>query len=142
VVMNNSHPERFSMLTEIVYNERVMYVQKEKAIFGFGHAEVGGIFSHKWGFPDGLCDVIRRHHFESYDDLLDLEPPARNLCCVVALADGLCIRLGVGYRGPMADIAIRNSEYMELLNISEEQMEDLTARFKQSYIEEKMEYQG
>ncbi|MBA4373163.1 MAG: HD family phosphohydrolase [Thermodesulfovibrio sp.] len=141
VVMNNSQPERFSMLTEMVYNERVMYTDRERSIFGFGHAEVGGIFAHKWGFPNHLCDSIRRHHFGSYDDLLDLEPRTRALCCIVALADSLCIRLGVGYRGPMADLPLRDSEYMQLLKITEDRMAEIIERFKMAYIEEKLSYQ-
>jgi putative nucleotidyltransferase with HDIG domain len=141
VVMNNSQPERFSMLTEIVYNERVRYTDRERDIFGFGHAEVGGIFAQKWGFPEHMCDSIRRHHFTSYDDLLELEPRTRALCCVVALADSLCVRLGVGFRGPMGDLALREDEYMKLLKVSEDQMMDIIERFKQAYIEEKMSYQ-
>jgi len=141
VVMNNSQPERFSMLTEMVYNERVMYSERERDIFGFGHAEVGGIFAHKWGFPDHLCDTIRRHHFTAYDDLLDLEPRTRALCCIIALADTLCIRLGVGFRGPMADLPLRDREFMQLLKISDDQMTEITERFKQAYIEEKLSYQ-
>ncbi|MGC2062655.1 MAG: HDOD domain-containing protein [Thermodesulfovibrionales bacterium] len=141
VVMNNSQPERFSMLTEIVYNERVMYVDREEEIFGFSHAEVGGIFANKWGFPEHLCNTIRRHHFGAYGDLRDLETGTQALCCITALADSLCIRLGVGFRGPMADLPLRDHEFMQLLKIGDDQMTEITERFIKAYFEEKLSYQ-
>lgn len=141
VVMNNSQPERFSMLTEMIYNDRVTFSQREKDVFGFGHAEVGGLFAQRWEFPDSLCDVIRRHHYESYDDLMDMEPQKRNLCTVIALADALCIRLGVGYRGPMADLVLRDAECRDMLRISDDRYAEIIETFKRAYIEEKSSYQ-
>jgi putative nucleotidyltransferase with HDIG domain len=141
VIMNNSQPERFSILTEMVYNDRVPFFEREKEIFGFGHAEVGGLFAEKWGFPDGLCDVIRRHHFAHYDDLMELEPARRTLCTVTTLADALCIRLGVGYRGPMADLVLKDAECRDILRISDERYAQVIEDFKRAYIEEKMSYQ-
>lgn len=141
VIMNNSQPERFSMLTELVYNDRVTYTQREQEIFGFGHAEAGGLLANKWGFPDNLCDAIRRHHFDTFDDLLDLEPDTRTLCCIIAQADALCVRLGVGYRGPMADLTLKDKECRGMLGIKEARYLELTEEFKQAYIQEKMSYQ-
>lgn len=141
VVMNNSQPERFSLLTETVYNERVTYFGKEKEIFGFGHAEVGGIFAMKWGFPGNLCSAIRRHHFDTYDDLLELEPDERTLCCIIALADALCIRLGVGYRGPMTDLVLNDEECRKVLGISDERYGELSETFKEAYLKEKASYE-
>ncbi len=141
VVMNNSQHERFVLLTEMVYNDRSTYYEKEKEVFGYGHAEVGGVFATKWGFPENLCDSIRRHHFTSYDDLMDLEPDSRTLCSIIALADALCLRLGVGYRGPRDDIELRDGECRKILNISEQRYAELIETFKQAYIEEKQSYQ-
>ncbi|MBI5634159.1 MAG: HDOD domain-containing protein [Nitrospirae bacterium] len=141
VVMNNSQPERFALLTEMVYNEHVTFAQREKEVFGFGHAEVGGMFAQRWDFSEGLCDVIRRHHFESYDDLLDLEPSARTLCTVIALADALCVRLGVGYRGPMADLVLKDAECRDILKISDDRYAEIIEEFKLAYVTEKSSYQ-
>jgi putative nucleotidyltransferase with HDIG domain len=140
-VMNNNQPEKFAMLTETVYNERTTFAEKEKEIFGFGHAEVGGIFAMKWGFPENLCDAIRRHHFSSYDDLMDLGPDKRTLCCIITLADALCIRLGVGYRGPMADLPLMEGECRKILGISDERYYDLIETFKTAYMQEKASYE-
>ncbi|NTU41857.1 MAG: HDOD domain-containing protein [Nitrospirales bacterium] len=141
VIMNNCQPERFLVLTEMVYNERVAFFERERQVFGFGHAEVGGLLAERWGFPEGLCDAIRRHHFDSYADLMDLEPGVRILCTIVALADALCIRLGVGYRGPMGDLSLRDDECREILQITPVRYAEITEMFKQAYIVEKMNYQ-
>jgi len=141
VVMNNSQPERFSMLTEMIYNDRVTFSQREKEIFGFGHAEAGGLFAQRWEFPESLCDIIRRHHYDHYEDLMDLEPPGRTLCTVIALSDALCVRLGVGYRGPMADLVLRDAECRDILKISDDRYAEIIEDFKRAYIEEKSSYQ-
>lgn len=141
VIMNNSQPERFGVLTELVYNDRITFTQKERDVFGFGHAEVGSLFAQRWEFPDGLCDVIRRHHYEQYDDLMDMEPARRMLCTVVALADALCVRLGVGYRGPMADLVLRDSECRDILKIGDDRYAEIIEEFKLAYLQEKSSYQ-
>jgi putative nucleotidyltransferase with HDIG domain len=142
VVMDNCHPERFLILTEAVYNERVNFLQKEKEIFGFGHAEVGGLFAKKWKFPESLCEVISKHHSCNPDDgTFEGDDYKRSMFYIVALADAICVRLGVGYRGPMKDIVMLDIKWRDLLGISEERLSELTETFKQSYVTEKMLYQ-
>jgi putative nucleotidyltransferase with HDIG domain len=141
VIMNNSQSDKFSMLTEMIYNDRLPFSKLEVEVFGFSHAEVGSLFAKKWEFPDGLCDVIRRHHYDHIEDLLDLEPNRRTLCAVIALADALCIRLGVGFRGPMADLTLRDADCRDVLKISDDRYAELTEDFKKAYVAEKMSYQ-
>lgn len=141
VVMNNSQPERFGVLTEMVYNDRIAYFQKEREVFGFGHAEVGSLFAQRWEFPDGLVDIIRRHHYEHHDDLMDMEPARRMLCTVIALADALCVRLGVGYQGPMTDLVLKDAECRDILKISDDRYAEIIEEFKEAYVLEKISYQ-
>lgn len=141
-IMNNSQPERFLMLMEKVYNERVRFSDIEKEIFGFGHAEVGNLFAEKWGFSENLCDSIKRHHFHDYDDIAELSSDRRMLCCTIAMSDTICVRLGVGYRGPMPLIASINPICKEVLMITDEQLSEIVEKFKQAYIQEKTLYQA
>lgn len=141
-VMNNSQPERFLTLMERVYNERIRFSDMEKEIFGVGHAEVGGLFAEKWGFSENLCDSIKRHHFQDYDDLSELSSDRRLLCCTIAMSDAICVRLGVGYRGPMPLIAQINPIWKEVLMITDEQLSEIVEKFKQAYIQEKTLYQA
>ncbi len=36
--------------------------QREKALFGIDHAELGGILAETWGLPESTCAAIRHHH--------------------------------------------------------------------------------
>lgn len=140
VIMNNAEPERFMVLTQRVYEERVMYHEIEEDIFGFTHAEAGHMLAEKWGFPEVLCDVIRYHH-ECYRGSQDDDPYIRMLCSTVAMADAICVRLGVGYRGPMADLNLHIEELCKTLDINEDRREEIIRKFKLTYVEEKMSYQ-
>jgi len=141
VVMNNSQPERFSILTQRVYEERVPYASIEGEVFGFSHAEAGYLLSEKWGFPRILCDVILRHHSCDSIDASEADPYEGLLCATVALSDAICVRLGVGYRGPMADLDLGAERWRDVLGISEERFNDIITVFKDAYIREKMFYQ-
>lgn len=141
IVMNNNQPETFMSLTQMVYNKRVLFYQIEREIFGFGHAELGGIFANKWGLPEDFADVIRRHHFVGLDELIDMELNKRILCSIVALADAICIRLGIGYRGPMTDVDIIGFKWKDILGITDARLHEITERFKEAYIQEKVFYQ-
>ncbi len=140
VIMDNAEPERFAMLTHRVYEERVTYYDIEKDIFGFTHVEAGAILAEKWGFPETLCQVLKYHH-DCYKGLPNHDVYINMLCCTVALADAICVRLGVGYRGPMADLNLHIEDLCNSLNITGEDIDDIIRTFKLSYIEEKLSYQ-
>lgn len=140
VIMNNAEPERFALLTQRVYEERLTYNEIEEGIFGFTHAEAGRILAEKWGFPEVLCDVIGYHH-ECYKGSQYDDHYTKILCSAVAMADAICVRLGVGYRGPMADLNLHIDELAKMLDIDEDKKEEIIRKFKLSYVEEKMSYQ-
>ncbi len=140
VIINNSQPEKFSELMNSVFEYRNPFYLLEGDFFGFGHAEVGGLLAEKWGFSEVLCEVIKWHHLcpessfkKGTNDL--------TLCSLVALADSICMRLGIGYRGPMADMDFSSKKWIEILNISEEKFQGIIEMFKEVYIRERAEYE-
>ncbi len=142
IIMNNSQPEKYMLVTENVYNNNTAYYINEEYYFGFNHADVGGLITAKWKFPKDLCEIIRRHHyFRTFSDLADLEPETSSLCCIVTLADAVCARLGIGYREPMADLPLMDRECLKILDISSKQYEELTETIKTKYEEEKASMQ-
>lgn len=141
VVMNNGHPEKFSLLTQRVYEEKVTYASIEQDIFGFSHAEAGYLVSVKWGFPHILSDVIRRHHSYIPGRPLHEDPYANSLSATIILADALCGRLGVGYRGPGGNLDDGIEGLRKMLDISKPRLDEIIAVFKNAYVEEKMNYQ-
>lgn len=141
-VMNNCQPERFLFLMERVYNEMVRFSDIEIEVFGYGHPEVGGLLAEKWGFSDSLLFAIKKHHFQEYEEISDLTEDERSLCSIVALSDTICVRLGIGYRGPMPFIAPIRQIWKDVLMISDDQIAELIETFKQAYVQEKASYQA
>lgn len=143
VIMNNSQHERFLILTQRVYEEHVTYAAIESEVFGFTHAEAGFLLAEKWGFPQMLCETIRNHHLavNKEEDSLKADPYLSAMCSTVALADALCVRLGVGYRGPRADLDLGDEGLRKQLKITTERYEELTELFKNTYIGEKLSFQ-
>ncbi len=134
-VMNNNEPERFKIMTQQVYDNRVSYESIEEGIFGYSHAEAGYILAEKWEFPPVLCNAILEHHtFKSKKQA----PDEKLLCAIVALSDALCVKLGVGYRGPRGDLNCGEEELRAILGISEERYYEITSLFKIAYMEEKL----
>jgi putative nucleotidyltransferase with HDIG domain len=41
---------------------RLSYVEAERAVLGFDHAQVGGVMARRWVFPEILASAIARHH--------------------------------------------------------------------------------
>jgi putative nucleotidyltransferase with HDIG domain len=103
-ILNNSQPEKYSIVIQTVYDKIKPYASVEKEVFGFDHSEVGYLLAEKWGFPEVLCNVILKHHTWSSEDPLAGEPYENSLCLVVSLADAFCVRLGAGYKTPMLNL--------------------------------------
>ncbi|MGD1075161.1 MAG: HDOD domain-containing protein [Thermodesulfovibrionales bacterium] len=141
VIMNNSQPERFSLITQRINEDRVRFSSIELEVFGFTHAETGYLLSEKWGFPQLLSNIILHHHSCNSAALTLGDPYAKTLCATVALADALCVRLGIGYRGPMADLDFGENRWKEVLGITEERFSEIVASFKSAYVQEKMSFQ-
>ena len=139
VIMDNSQPERFTLLTQRVYDERAPFYVLEQEVFGFGHADAGFFLLEKWGFPVRLCSVISQHH--SYDFLREeVDEYQKSLTATVALADALCAKLGIGYRDSMADIDLKEEPLREALTIEKERIEEITNALNVAYMEEKIHY--
>lgn len=142
VVLNNNMPEKFLTLTQRVYEENVMYSEIEQEIFGFGHAEVGGLFAEKWKFPELLVTVIAHHHScEAIEALHAADAPETRLCRIVSLADAACLRLGIGYSGPMTELKLDEDGMLAKLDISKARYAELLEEIKQAYMKEKLTFQ-
>ncbi|MGD0886809.1 MAG: HDOD domain-containing protein [Thermodesulfovibrionales bacterium] len=143
VIMDNANPEKFELLYKAVHDKRMPYHVLEGSFFQHGHAEVGGLLAVKWGFPTNLCAAIKRHHFfASYNDVSDLGTQDATLCCAVILGDALCVRLGIGFNGPMEDMPLKDKESREILGIGEEKVPELVESLKRAYVVEKLNYQA
>ncbi len=138
VIMNNGDPEKYMLVTESVYNENKASYMAEEFFFGFNHADVGGVVGRNWKFPKNLCEAIRRHHsIRTAADISDLPEDAALLCCIIALADGICVRLGIGYREPMDELPLLDRESQRMLDISDRTIQEMTDKIRARFEEEK-----
>jgi putative nucleotidyltransferase with HDIG domain len=55
------HDEFIKVLVE-VKNKNIFMFEAEKNILGIDHAEIAGILSRSWNFPEDLTDCIEHHH--------------------------------------------------------------------------------
>lgn len=49
-------------IVEVTRQRRISYVEAERAVLGFDHAQVGGVIARRWKFPDALATAIAYHH--------------------------------------------------------------------------------
>ncbi len=139
LVMNSNQPERYLFLAQSVQEEKVPFHTVETEVFGFGHAEVGSLLGEKWGFPDILSGAILYHHsWKSFDKAV--QGDVRELCLIVALADALCTRLGIGYKSPMPELDLGEKELQRLLKIDDGRYGEIASKFKETFLNEKMHF--
>jgi putative nucleotidyltransferase with HDIG domain len=99
VVLDINLGDRYQRVVERVYNEGATFVEAEREMLGFDHAEVGSLVIKKWNLPPLIEEAVRLHH-RSRGALLD-----PTLCAIVSLANSLCVKGGIGpERRPELDL--------------------------------------
>lgn len=90
VIINVYMQAEFSAIADLATAEHVAFVEAERAVLGFDHAEAGARVLEKWHLPPTLIECVRYHHAP-----LD-QPTPTPLTALVHLSDVLCLMLGVG----------------------------------------------
>ncbi|MBI2061373.1 MAG: HDOD domain-containing protein [Nitrospirae bacterium] len=90
LVMSTYIGQVFDSVMEMVEQEKVSFLEAEKRLLGFDHAEIGSEVARKWRFPLDLVAAIRYHHTPK---LVQGDP---ELVSVVHLADVACLMMGKG----------------------------------------------
>jgi putative nucleotidyltransferase with HDIG domain len=93
----------FALALERVIEDKITFVEAERAILGFDHAQVGARMTEQWNLPPQLVSAIRWHHDPvSAGDPGSCATPgqdAAKLTAIVHIADLVCITLGIGLGG-------------------------------------------
>ncbi len=124
VVLNNEFPQRFSEVMEMVYNDSVPYSTAVKEVFGFTHRDVGALVVRKWGFPETLEVLIR--YFDDHEHL-SADPYLLRFATVIATADRICQKFGVGWKQPMDDV-VDFDTVADVLEIEKETLDEVCER--------------
>lgn len=89
-ILNYYVKNEYNNIIEMVETENISFLEAEKIILGFDHAQVGGRVAEKWNFPKELVEAIEYHHTpEKTKENLDL-------VSIVHIADAITMMMGVG----------------------------------------------
>lgn len=119
VVLNIYMQAEFACVAEMAASGEVAFMDAERAVLGFDHAEAGARILEKWNLPAPLVGCVRYHH-------TPLEQPTPTpLTSLVHLADVLCLMLGVGLGADGLNYPLQPGT-LELLDLKESDFEDVT----------------
>ena len=107
-------------------------VEVERELFGFDHAELGGMLLHKWRFPESLEQSVWRHHVPTTGEV-PLEP---SILCVADMIAGAVLPGSSGERlvprhdpAAWAMVGLGPSDLPELVETAEAHFEVICAMF-------------
>jgi len=135
IIMNFREKEKFRAVMERCYNEMLPFEEVEQNVFPYTHAELGAFVLEKWNLPPPLITAVMLHHKPVLIDEDDVDQ--RNLAAITALADLLCLKLGVGARAPRADLDIAGSQAALILGMDEGTLLQLESMFEETYAQDK-----
>jgi putative nucleotidyltransferase with HDIG domain len=93
VIISHMLADEFVEIMRLACENGVPFLDAERDILGFEHAEIGARMAERWNLPPQLVTTIRYHHTPS------LQPRQTPLTWLVHLADVLCMMLGIGLGG-------------------------------------------
>ena len=119
VVINTYLQAEFNRIAALSLTERIAFMDAERAVLGFDHAEVGGRVLERWHLPPTLVDCVRYHHAPL------AQPTPTPLTALVHVADVLCLMLGVGLGADGLNYPLQDGT-LETLRLAESDFEETT----------------
>lgn len=122
VILDRFVAGSFEKIQALVQDKGLSFMEAEKKVIGVDHAELGGLVAKDWNFSDKMVYIIRNHHLENEDARKNVD------CCVVYLADILCMMMGIGVG--VDGLAYRfYDEVVKSLGFSEKELQEIIAEF-------------
>ncbi|NQU45160.1 HDOD domain-containing protein [bacterium] len=90
IILNAYVAEEFQKLLDLVERTGIPFVQAEREILGFTHAQIGAVVADHWGLPPEIVESIRY-----YNDPLRATTNQK-LVAIVHVGSILCISFGIG----------------------------------------------
>ncbi len=135
IIMNLREKDKFRAVMERCYNEMLPFEEVERTVFSYTHAELGGLVLEKWNLPPSLITAVMLHHTPDLADENDCDQ--RNLTAITALADLLCLKLGIGVRAPLAELDILGSQAASILDMNEKTVTQIESIVEDTYAQDK-----
>ena len=105
------------------------FIEAERAVLGFDHAEVGGRIASHWNLPSNLVQAISWHHQPTRSGKLFL------LAGITHIANGLCLMAGIGLGADGLCSTIDPTAYAAL-NLNDAVVDDIMARLVETIREQ------
>ena len=118
VVMDTNDTEKYRDVILRVTGRRETFVTAEREIFGFDHAQVGGLVTRRWSLAESLSEAVRCHH--------DPETSGGHqaIAAIVSLANSVCVKLEIGPER-RADLELATLRSGQLLGLDHETLDAL-----------------
>lgn len=129
-ILNNSIPDKYTLVSQKVYEEGLFFKDVENDLLGYTHCDVGGLIARKWKLPKNLEIVIEYHHSESLPVFEDSAYEAS--CQIVSVADAICLSQSIGLKGP-ENVKVP----YKVIGLSESGYNKFMELFKANYAEQK-----
>lgn len=95
IVLNDYIRFGYGLIVKMVEDQQLPFMEAEREVLGFDHAEVGAQLIEQWQLPQAFVSVARYHHEpESLPD--EADPAERALLDVVHVANVMTLMLGAG----------------------------------------------
>ncbi len=98
-----AHVEFLAVIKE-TRKKNIFFYEAERQILGIDHAEIGGMLSKIWHFPDNISDAIKYHHSE----LTDINDTS--MISIIKLADLLTNAKKIGVVQSSKGMDIKNNQ--------------------------------
>ncbi|MDR7856889.1 HDOD domain-containing protein [Tissierella sp.] len=117
-ILNQHMEKEYSQVLTRVEEDNVSFLDAEREVFGFNHAEIGEKVAEKWNLPESLVDAIGHHHTP---ELATINPL---LVSIVHIADAITMMMGVGLG--LDGLAYNLSPMaIDTINLDEAQLHDI-----------------
>lgn len=117
VVLNTHVGAQYGEIIQVVEQEHIPFMDAEKRILGFDHAEVGSRLAAKWNLPNELVDAIANHH-----NPMNAEQKSK-ITAFVHIADAICLMLGFGL-GSDGLLYPLDGDVLNMVGVTEEMFEE------------------
>lgn len=89
-ILNQHMEKEYAEVLSKIEIDNVSFLDAEREVLGFNHAEIGEKVAEKWNLPKALVDAIGHHHTPEQSNVNPL------LVSIVHIADAITMMMGVG----------------------------------------------
>ena len=121
----NSHRAEYEGVLRRVTEENLRFIDAERDLFGFDHAELGAHVAERWALPAAIVSVIRHHH--DADSLDRLPAPLQRMTALVSVTTACLSRLGSGRPAAIEGLDPSKMAAWKRLGLNDGDLDDLLA---------------